>query len=352
VVHVPHILYHWRAHSESTASNFLAKPYVVEASRISVQDHLDRMGIEATVGNVWGSSFNRINWALPENPPKVSVILLPRDGARLVRCIESVRLQSSYPNIEMVMIDDRAFRPPMRQFLRDRTGWLTVIEQDSDISDSAQRNIAARAATGDILCFLHDDVEVFMGNWLEEMVGILSFPGIGACGAKLLYPDLSIQHAGIVLGIGGTIGNPHRLHFDRSSSGYSGKLALAQCPSAVSWACLAVRREAFEAVGGFSETHFNGVFGDVDLCLRLNQAGWRTGWSPQAELIHHERPEDSRATDGENAVRFDRDIRRLTTQWGGWMVDDPSYNPNLSLAHESFPLAWPPRKSITTTQRR
>jgi O-antigen biosynthesis protein len=352
VIHVPHILYHWRAHSESTASSFLAKPYVVEASRMSVQDHLDRIGIKATADNVWGSSFNHISWELPEDPPKVSVILLPRDGARLVRCIESVRLQSSYPNFEMVMIDDRAFRPPMRQFLRDRTGWLTVLEQDGDLSDSAQRNFAARGASGDILCFLHDDIEVFMGSWLEEMVGILSFPGVGACGAKLLYPDLSIQHAGIVLGIGGTIGNPHRLFFNRNSAGYSGKLNLAQCPSAVSWACLAVRRDAFEAVGGFSESHFNGVFGDVDFCLRLNQAGWRTGWSPQAELIHHELPGDSRATDGENAIRFDRDIRRLTTEWGAWMLDDPAYNPNLSLAHESFPLAWPPRKSITTAHRR
>jgi GT2 family glycosyltransferase len=251
----------------------------------------------------------------------------------------------------MIVLDDRAFRPPMRQFFRDRSEWLTVLEFDGDVSDSAQRNIAAKASKGDILCFLHDDVEVFISDWLEELTGVLSYPGIGACGSKLLYPDLSIQHAGIVLGIGGTVGNPHRLHFDRSSHGYFGRLMLAQCPSAVSWACLAVRREAFDAVGGFSEKHFTGIFGDVDFCLRLNQAGWRTGWTPHAEMIHHERPEDSRATDGENGVRFDREIRYLTKKWGRWMEDDPAYNPNLSLAHESFPLAWPPRKAIDSSRR-
>jgi GT2 family glycosyltransferase len=109
---------------------------------------------------------------------------------------------------------------------------------------------------------------------------------------------------------------------------------------------MAVRREAFDAVGGFSEDQFSGMFGDVDFCLRLNGVGWRTGWTPHAELIHYEEPSDSRATEGENAVRFDRDIRLLHNKWVEWLEDDPSYNPNLSLAHESFPLAWPPRKRL------
>ena len=346
VVHVPHILYHWRSHPESTASSLAAKPYVVEASRRVVQEHLNRIDIAATATSIRGSSFNRIKWSLPIDPPTVSIIVLPRTGKRFCRAIDSIWTRSTYPDIEIIVIDDGAFRPPMRQYLRDHADWLRIIERSEDLSDSAQRNLAAATARGDVLCFLHDDIEVLTDTWLEEMVGTLSFPGVGAVGAKLLYPDLTIQHAGIVIGIGGTVGNPHRLKFNSTSPGYFGRLMLAQSPSAVSWACLAVRREVFDAVGGFSEEHFTGMFGDVDFCLRLNQAGWRTGWTPHAELIHFERPEDSRGMEGENVVRFDRDIRMLNSTWAAWMENDPSYNPNLSLAHETLPLAWPPRKTI------
>lgn len=345
VVHVPHVLYHWRSHPDSTASSLSAKPYVIEASRRVVQEHLDRLHIPATTATIRGSSFNRITWTSPSDPPLVSIVLLPRSGPRFCRSIDSIRSRTSYPNFEIVVLDDGAFRPPMRQYLRDHFEWLRVVDHRRDISDSAQRNVAAASARGEILCFMHDDVEVLTNGWLEELVGTLAFPSIGAVGAKLLYPDLTIQHAGIVVGIGGTVGHPHRLHFDSISPGYFGRLMLLHCPSAVSWACMAVRREAFDAVGGFDEAHFTGMFGDVDFCLRLSRAGWRTGWTPHAEIIHFERPGDSRL-DGESTVRFDRDIRRLHSTWGEWVENDPAYNPNLSVAHESMPLAWPPRKTL------
>jgi O-antigen biosynthesis protein len=346
IVHVPHVLYHWRAHAASTASTLEAKPYVVEASRRVVQEHLDRIGVGAKVTTVWGSSFNRINWEIGQDPPLVSVVVLPRDGVRLRRCVESIRTVSTYPHIEIILIDDGGYRPPMRHLLRDRSAWLTIIENTEDLSDSAQRNLAARSAKGQILVFVHDDVEVLGSAWLEEVIGTLAFPNMGCVGIKLLYPDMKIQHAGIALGIGGTVGHPHRLFYDRFDGGYSGRLLLMQSPSAVSWACMAVRRDVFESVGGFSEDHFTGMFGDVDFCLRLRESGWRVGWTPHAEMIHYERPEDSRGADGENAVRFDRDIRYLNQRWREWLQNDPAYNPNLSLAHETFLLAWPPRRSI------
>lgn len=347
IVHVPHVLYHWRSHPESTASALSAKPYVIEASRRVVQDHLDRIGVGATARNIKGSSFNRIVWDLGEDPPEVSIVILPRSGLRLCRSIDSIRARSTYPKIEIVLLDDGASRPPLRQFIRDNADWLTVVEYTDDVSDSAQRNVAARAASGEIVVFLHDDVEVLTDSWLEEMVGVLKYPGIAAVGAKLLYPDLTIQHAGMVVGIGGSVGYPHRLFFDRLAPGYFGRLQLIQCPSAVSWACMGVRRDAFDAVGGFSEDSFTGIFGDVDFCLRLREAGWRTAWTPRAELIHHEDPDDTRGVDGENAVRFDREIRQLHNRWGAWVDNDPGYNPNLSLAHETLPLAWPPRVRIS-----
>jgi GT2 family glycosyltransferase len=345
VVHVPHVLYHWRVHSESTASSVSAKPYVVDASRRVVEEHLARIGVQADVTTLWGTSYNRVEWKQPPTLPTVSIILLPRSGHLLARCIDSIRMLTPYPQLEILLVDDGGFHPPMRRMVSERGGWLTVLENTQDISDSAQRNFAARKASGDVLCFLSDDVEVLSTTWLHELVGVLSHPGIGCVGAKLVYPNLRIQSAGTVLGIGGTAGSPHRLFFERFASGYAGHLRLVRSPSAVSWAAMAVRRDLFTEVGGFSEEHFTGVFGDIDLCLRLNESGWRTAWTPYAELIHHERPEDGRAVDGANAIRFDRDVRYLHQRWGKWVANDPSYNPNLSLAHESLSLAWPPRTS-------
>ena len=345
VVHVPHVLYHWRVHSESTASSVSAKPYVVEASRRVVEEHLERIGVAADVTTVWNTSYNRIEWELPATPPTVSIIILPRSGPLLARCVDSLRMLTPYPQMEILLVDDGGFHPPMRRMVSERAGWLTLLENTQDISDSAQRNFAAQKASGDVLCFLSDDVEVLGASWLHELVGLLSHPRIGCAGAKLLYPNLRIQSAGTVMGIGGTVGSPHRLFFERFANGYAGHLRLARCPSAVSWATLAVRRDVFNEVGGFSEEHFTGVFGDADFCLRLHEAGWRTAWTPYAEMIHHELPEDGRAVDGANAIRFDRDIRYLRQRWGRWLEDDPSYNPNLSLAHESLSLAWPPRRS-------
>jgi O-antigen biosynthesis protein len=343
VVHLPHILYHWRVHSESTASSLSAKPYVVEASRLVVQEHLERIGVNAEISTMWGTSYNRIGWVLPPDPPKVSVIVLPRTGERLRRCIESMRILTPYPNMEIIVMDDGAFRPPMRQLLYERTGWISVVENTDDLSDSAQRNFAAKAATGEVLCFVTDDIEVLSDSWLHELVGTLMYPRVGCVGAKLLYPDLLISHAGYTIGLSGTVGSPERVSSHRLGHGYSGRLRLAHCPSAVSWSCLAVRREAFEEVGGFSEDHFTGVFGDVDFCLRLNEAGWHTGWTPRAELLRHVLPAVDLPLAGALAIRFDRDIRYLHQRWGRFIENDPAYNPNLSLENESISLAWPPR---------
>lgn len=344
VVHVPHVLYHWRVHPGSTASSLSAKPYAAVAAQRTVADHLVRTGQKGKALLIGGSGFTRIRMELPDRRPTVSVVVLARNGPRLVRCLDSIRVRSTYPDIELVVVDDGDERPPIRKFLRDREGGLVVVREERDVSDSALRNAGERAGGGDVVCFLHDDVEVLADGWLEEMVGLLLQPGIGAVGAKLLYPDGTVQHAGMVAGIGGTVGHVHR-SFDRLEPGYFGRAMLSQCFSAVSWACMAVRREAFEAVGGFDEEHLSGAFGDVDFCFRLGEAGWKVAWTPHAELLHRETPKEPRETEGENAVRFARDIRYLHTRWRSVLEADPAYNPNLSLAHETFPLAWPPRVS-------
>jgi GT2 family glycosyltransferase len=350
VVHVPHVLYHWRDHPGSTATSIAAKPYAAVAARRAVADALRRRLVDGWVGNVAGGGFTRVHWELGDKRPPVSVVVLPRKGLHFMRCIDSVKLRSTYPDVEIVIVDDGAERAPLREFLRDWGDTLTVVRDERDVSDSALRNAGARAASGEVLCFLHDDVEVLTDYWLEEMVGLLLQNGIGAVGAKLLYEDGSVQHAGLIAGIGGTVGNAHRF-IDRLEPGYFGRAVLAQCFSAVSWACMAVRREAFDAVGGFDEERLSGAFGDVDFCLRLRESGWLTAWTPFAELLHREAKDEPRETEGEIGVRLARDIRYLQSRWGDVLANDPAYSPNLSLAHETFPLAFPPRATYRETGR-
>jgi len=349
-VHVPRILYHWRAHPGSTASSLSAKPYAATAGQRAVTEHLGRQAQAARVLTMGASSFNRIEWSIPDPVPLVSVVVLPRHVLRLIRCLDSIIVRSTYPNIELVVVDDGGRHPPLREFIAERGSGVTLVRDDRDVSDSALRNTGAQAASGDLLCFLHDDVEVLSNHWLEELVGLVLQPRIGAVGAKLFYPDGTVQHAGIVAGIGGTVGNVHR-GIDRLEPGYFGRAMLAQRFSSVSWACMAVRRDAFAAVGGFDESHLSAAFGDVDFCFRLGEAGWHVAWTPHAELVHHEPKEEARENDGENAVRFAREIRYLQRRWSSLMEADPAYNPNLSLAHESFSLAWPPRIPSSSATR-
>ncbi len=251
---------------------------------------------------------------------------------------------TTFPLGEIVVVDDGQHRPPLRGFIRDRGDAFRVVEDFRDVSPAALRTTAAKAADGEFLCFLHDDVEVQSDRWLEELVGLVSQPGVGAAGAKLLYESGAVEHAGIVLGIGGAVGHVHR-NLDRLEPGYFGRAMLSQTYSAVSWATMIVRREAFEAVGGFDEDHLSGAFADVDLCLRLGEAGWRVAWTPSAELVHHESPTRPRENDAALDGRFAREVDYLHRRWPSVLANDPAYNPNLSLAHETWPLAWPPRAS-------
>jgi GT2 family glycosyltransferase len=196
-----------------------------------------------------------------------------------------------------------------------------------------------------VLCLLNDDTEVISGEWLTEMVGQLLQPGVGAVGAKLLYSDSRIQHAGVILGIGGVAGHAHRLS-DRASTGYFGNLQLAHRVSAVTAACVVLRREAWEQVDGMDEVNLPVAFNDVDLCLRVREAGWEIVWTPYAELLHHESISRGPDSEGPRADAFAEEVRYMETRWGfDSLRSDRYYNPNLSLNAEDYSLAWPPRVS-------
>jgi glycosyltransferase involved in cell wall biosynthesis/2-polyprenyl-3-methyl-5-hydroxy-6-metoxy-1,4-benzoquinol methylase len=346
VAHIPHVLYHWRSHAGSTASLLSTKPYAIEAGRRAVVDHLERTGRRAEVSRVGKYGHMRVSWELPDPAPLVSIIIPTRDGRLLQRCIDSLLDFTVYPKFEIMVVDNSSETFPTLRSLRqyeDQDDRITVVRDERPFNFAALNNRAARLVSGDAICLLNDDTEVISGEWLAEMVGQLVQPGIGAVGAKLYYDDGRIQHAGVALGVGGVAGHLYRMT-DRLSSGYYGQLQLARRVSAVTAACMVVRREAWEKVNGFDEVNLPVAYNDVDLCLRLRDAGWEIAWTPHAELFHHE--SISRGPDTGRADAYAREVAYMQMRWGSTgLRNDPYYNPNLTMDLEDLSFAWPPRAS-------
>lgn len=345
VVHVPHVLYHWRVHPGSTASLVSAKPYAVDAGRLAVVDHLQRTGRPAQVMRAGPSGHNRVVWALPDVLPKVSIVIPTKDGRLLQRCIQSILALTQYPNFDLLIIDNSSSGFETLSFLQSTDDRVNVLRDERPFNFAALNNHAVDRTNGEILCLLNDDTEIISGEWLTEMVAQLLQPGVGAVGAKLDYEDGRVQHAGIIMGIGGVAGHANRMA-DRLSPGYFGNMHLAHLMSGVTAACVAIRREAWRSVEGFDEKNLPVAFNDVDLCLRLGEAGWSIVWTPYAELLHHE--SISRGPDtGPRAEAFAREVSYMELRWGfGGLRKDRFYNPNLSLDTEDYALAWPPRVSL------
>lgn len=345
VVHIPHVLYHWRVHAGSTAASLASKPYAALAGQRAVAEHLVRTGRQGTAMCLPHTSFNRVQWTLPETVPLVSIVVPTRDGTHLSRCIDSILRFTTYPHLEIIVVDNGSERYQTLEWLRAHEGTIRVIRDDRPFNYSALNNEAVKATTGELVCLLHDDTEVLHGDWLEEMVSQVLQPGVGVVGAKLLYPNGTVQHAGLLLGVYGVAGHAHRFG-DRLSAGYFGRSSLAQGFSAVTNACLLVRRTVWDQLQGLEEGHLGRAFNDVDFCLRVREAGWRVVWTPFAELIHHESTRESPDFERTRAVRFAFEARFMKKRWAQVLQRDPAYNPNLSLVAEDFSLAWPPRVEI------
>ncbi len=342
VQHIPHVLYHWRVHAESTASSVFAKPYAVDAGRRAVNDHLVRTRRSGRAIRIGKVGHNRIRWDVPDPAPRVSVVVPTRDGNYLPRCLDTLLNFTVYPDYEVVVVDNSSRGLSTLQYLRGLADLLTVIRDERPFNFAALNNHAVRQTSGDLILLLNDDTEVIAEDWLWEMVSQLVQPGVGAVGPKLYFPDGRIQHGGILLGIGGIASHDHRLA-DRASPGYFGKLQLAHRMSAVTGACMLVRREAWDAVGGLDEVNLPIAYNDVDFCLRLREAGWDVVFTPHAQLIHHESISRGPESDGARAEAFAREVAFMQTRWGSELRSDPYYNPNLSLEAENCSLAWPPR---------
>lgn len=343
--HIPRILYHWRAGEGSTARDLAAKDYATEAGLRSLKDHIAAIGAGCTVQEGRGATTYRIVYPLPTPVPKVSIIIPTRDGAALLkRCVDSIRCHTSYGNYEIIIVDNDSVEPTtfaLLDALRKDAG-TRIIDHPGKFNYAAINNHAVEMATGQVICLLNNDMEITSSEWLTEMVRQALRPEVGAVGAKLLYPNGSIQHAGAVMGLLGVANHAHQF-LPGGHGGYFGRLQLVQNVSAVTGACLAVKRELYLQIGGMDAENLPVAYNDIDFCLRLGEKGYRTVWTPYAEMIHHESRSRGKDTRGEQRRRIERESAYMHQRWQPLLLNDPYYNPNLSLRHRDYRPVWPPR---------
>lgn len=342
VVHIPEILYHWRAVSGSTALQGDAKNYATSAGLQAIGDYLDSQGLAARAEPGAAPNTYRVRWAIPEPTPLVSLLVPTRDGFDILKpCVEAILSHTDYPNFELLILDNQSRCEATLEFLQQVSATdtrVSIHRWDHPFNYSAINNFGAGLAKGEIIGLVNNDIEPINSDWLTEMVGQALRPEVGCVGAKLYYPNDTIQHGGVILGIGGVAGHSHK-YFSRNEYGYFSRLHLVQNLSAVTAACLLLRKSLFEEVGGLDEENLAVAFNDVDLCLKVREAGYRNLWTPYAELYHHESV--SRGADNTMAKRkrAQREAEYMRRRWGDLLDNDPAYNPNLTLVHEDFSLA-------------
>lgn len=343
--HIARVLYHWRVHQESTAMSSDAKPYAQMAGERALTAHFVRRGVNATVERVKDSY--RVRYALPDQLPLVSLIIPTRNGLDLLRtCVQSVLALTTYPNYEILIVDNGSDDPATLEWLAGVQGdrRVRVLHDDRPFNYSALNNGAVLHARGELLGLLNNDLEVITPDWLDEMVSHALQPGIGAVGARLWYQDNTLQHGGVIVGLGGVAGHAH-VHMARQHAGYFGRTSLLSAFSAVTAACLVIRKSIFEEVGGLNEPDLAVAFNDVDFCLRVREAGYTNMLTPYAELYHYESATRGLDDTPEKSARFNREVAYMRQRWAPLLHHDPAYSPNLSLLYSDFSLAWPPRSA-------
>jgi len=344
--HVPRVLYHWRAVQGSTAQGVGEKGYAHDAGLRAVREHFGRIGPpSALVMEIDGHlGMFRVRHALPASLPLVSIIIPTRDRVELVRqCVQSILSRTTYSNYEIVIVDNQSVEPATRDYFARivADGRVRVLPHAKPFNYSEINNTAVAWCRGEFICLLNNDIEVITEDWLEELVSHALRPHVGAVGAMLYYPDGTIQHAGVVTGVHGVAAHPYS-GMPRGFPGQMSRARLTQAMSAVTAACLVVRRDVYDEVGGL-DTTLAVAFNDVDFCLRLRERGYTNIWTPFAELYHHESATRGTENTPEKHERFMREVELMKRRWGVALERDPAYNPNLTLAGEPFSLAFPPR---------
>lgn len=345
VQHIEKVLYHWRMTPESTAATPAAKSYSSDSGVAAIGDYLDRTDSTATVEKGKYPNTYRVVWDVPVDTPKVSIIIPTRDRVDILsQCIDSVCELTDYPDYEIIIVDNASVEQETLDYFekiktRDNSKeTIRVLSYDGEFNYSAINNFAVEQAHGSVITMMNNDIEVINRQWLREMVGHAIRSEIGCVGAKLLYKNNMVQHAGVILGIGGVAGHAHK-YFDAESAGYFSRLHLTQNLSAVTAACLTVEKEIYQRAGGLNDSDLKVAFNDVDFCLKVKSLGLRNIWTPYAMLYHHESISRGQEDTHEKKVRFNREVLYMQERWGELLSSDPAYNKNLTLVHEDFSLA-------------
>ena len=338
IVHVAKILYHWRVHQASTADNPSSKLYAFDAGKRAIEAHLARIGAKAEVSHTKDLGFYRVKYQVQGNP-LVSIVIPNKDEKEtLKKCLESIWKKTSYSNYEIILVENNSMTQEIRDYYKELDGKerVRVVYWDKEFNYSAINNFGISHAKGEYILCLNNDITVISPDWMEELLANCQRPEVGIVGARLYYPDNTIQHAGIVLGMGGCAGSLF-VGLARSRGGYLHKAALQQDLSAVTAACFMVKKEVFEKAGGFEEK-LAVAFNDVDFCLKVRHAGYLVVYDPYAELYHHESKTRGYENTEAKKRRFQEEIEYMRCHWMPDILRDPYYNENLSLKASDYSL--------------
>ena len=339
VAHVPEILYHWRTHKASTADNPASKMYAFEAGKRAIEAHLKRTGTKGIVSHTKDLGFYRVQYPV-QGQPLVSIIIPNKDEKEsLQACLKSIEEKNTYPNYEILIIENNSTSDEIFRYYKElsQNPKIRLLRWKKEFNYAAINNFGARQAKGDYLLFLNNDVTVITPQWLEEMLGTCQRQEVGAVGVKLLYPDNTIQHAGCVIGIGGIAGHMF-VNMPAERTGYLHKASLLQDMSAVTAACMIIKKDIFQQVGGFTEK-LAVAFNDVDLCLKVNRASCLVVYNPYAQLYHMESKTRGAEDNKQKVRRFQEEIEYMRCQWLDILKNgDPYYNKNLSLTKWNYSL--------------
>ncbi|MBR6518781.1 MAG: glycosyltransferase family 2 protein [Oscillospiraceae bacterium] len=335
--HIPKVLYYWRVHAQSTSGGVDAKPYVTANAIRALDDHLARIGVKgkATTGK-FGSTY-KIDYEIGQEP-LVSIIIPNKDHIDdLSKCLDSIYAKTTYKNFEIIVCENNSTEESTFECynkVEKEHDNLHIVYYKGGFNFSAINNFAIKSAKGDMYLMLNNDIEIINGEWLSEMVSLAIQPNVGIVGAMLYYPDDTVQHAGVITGLGGFAGHSHKYH-RRGKSGYMFRLSCVQNLSCVTAANLLVTKEAFEAANGLDE-EFTVAFNDVDFCMRIRDMGWQVLFTPYAECYHYESKSRGSDKKGEKKERFEGERNRLQARHSATLLRDPFYNPNLTLDMEDF----------------
>jgi O-antigen biosynthesis protein len=342
IAHIPLVLYHWRASPGSTATSNTEKNYAWDAGIKALQEHLSRQTAGDCLVTKGCTPFTyNAEWGVIGNP-LVSIVIPTRDGLSILKqAVESVINITEYKNYEILIVNNGSVQPETIEWFKEVAALnsnVRVLHDNRPFNYSALNNAAVAQANGEFILLLNNDIEVIEPNWLGEMLSQAQRPGVGCVGAKLYYPDGRIQHGGVIIGMGGVADHAHKF-LPKDAHGYFCRLELRQNMTAVTAACLMVKKEIFWQVGGLEEAALAVAFNDIDFCLKVREAGYRNIWTPFAALVHHESVSRGLEDTPAKIARFLSEVDYMKRRWRTDIFKDPAYNPNLSLTRNDFSLA-------------